>query len=122
MASVFNLASRGANVRYRRFGHGPVLVFLRSEDSLPDDPDFTERLAHNFDVIIPDHPGFRLSDTPDWLKGIGDVAYFYLDFFHQLDLADVHLVGSSLGGWIAAELAIRDCARLRTLSLISPFG
>ena len=79
-------------------------------------------MAQNFDVIIPDHPGFRTSDTPEWLKGIGDAAYFYLDFLEQLDLASVHLVGSSLGGWMAAEMAIRDCARLVTITLISPLG
>ena len=122
MRGVFSLTWRGANVCYRRFGQGPALLFLRSEDSLPDVPDFVDSLAQSFDVIIPDHPGFRASDTPDWLKGIGDTAYFYLDFLEQLDLAGGHLVGSSLGGWIAAEIAVRDCARLASITLISPFG
>jgi pimeloyl-ACP methyl ester carboxylesterase len=122
MSGAFNLAWRGANVRYRRLGRGPTLMFLRSEDSLPDNPEFIDSLAAEFDVIVPDHPGFRTSDTPDWLRGIGDAAYFYLDFFDQLDLARVHVVGSSLGGWMAAEIAIRDCARIATLNLISPFG
>jgi pimeloyl-ACP methyl ester carboxylesterase len=122
MERAFSLAWRGAKIGYRRLGSGPVLVFLRSEDSLPDDPGFVETLSKSFDLIIPDHPGFRSSDTPDWLKGMGDTAYFYLDFLEQLDLTDVHLVGSSLGGWIAAELAIRDTARIATISLIAPFG
>jgi pimeloyl-ACP methyl ester carboxylesterase len=71
MHSEFSLASRGATIRYRRFGQGPALLFLRSEDSLPDAGAFIESLAQSFDVIIPDHPGFRNSDTPHWLKGIG---------------------------------------------------
>ena len=66
------------------------------------------RLAKKFDVIAPEHPGFGASDTPPWLDTIGDLANFYLDFLEQLDLRGVHLVGSSLGGWIAAELAVRN--------------
>ena len=122
MPSALSLAWRGATIRYRRFGRGPVLLFLRSEDSLPDSSDFFAPLAESFEVIVPDHPGFRSSDNPDWLKGIGDTAYFYLDFLEQLDLRDVHLAGSSLGGWIAAEIAVRNCDRIATISLIAPFG
>ena len=66
------------------------------------------RSPRRFDVIVPEHPGFGDSDTPDWLDTIHDLAYFYLDFLEQLDLDRVHLVGISLGGWIAAELAVRD--------------
>jgi len=122
MGSEFSLVCRGATIRYRRFGQGPALLFLRSEDSLADAPVFIHALAKDFDVIIPDHPGFRASDTPDWLKGIGDAAYFYLDFLEQLDLDRVHLVGGSLGGWIAAEVAVRTCERIATLNLIAPLG
>jgi pimeloyl-ACP methyl ester carboxylesterase len=122
MSSKLSLACRGAAVRYRRFGQGPVLLFLRSEDSLPEEPRFFDSLARHFEVIVPDHPGFRDSDTPDWLKGIGDAAYFYLDFLEKLELTDFHLVGGSLGGWIAAEMAVRSCERIATISLIAPFG
>jgi pimeloyl-ACP methyl ester carboxylesterase len=122
MSSELSLAWRGATIRYRRLGQGPALLFLRSEDSLPDEPLFLDSLAKDFEVIVPDHPGFRNSDTPDWLKGIGDAAYFYLGFLDQLDLTGVHLVGGSLGGWIAAEVAVRTCERISTISLIAPFG
>ena len=60
-----------------------------------------------FDVIVPEHPGFGESDTPEWLDTVGDLAYFYLDVIEALGL-DVHLCGASLGGWIAAEIAVRD--------------
>jgi pimeloyl-ACP methyl ester carboxylesterase len=122
MSSELSLTWRGATIRYRRFGRGPALLFLRSEDSLPDSPAFFDALSQNFEIIVPDHPGFRSSDTPDWLKGIGDAAYFYLDFLEQLDLNNVHVVGSSLGGWMAAEIAVRSCERLASINLIAPFG
>ena len=83
---------------------------------------FMQSLAARFDVIVPQHPGFNDSDTPDWLDTIHDLAYFYLDFMEQLDLDRVHLVGVSLGGWIAAELAIRDTYRLSSLTLVGAAG
>ena len=45
-----------------------------------------ERLSQRFDVIVPDHPGFGASDTPDWLDNVGDLAYFYLDVIEALGL------------------------------------
>lgn len=83
---------------------------------------FMEKLSERFDIIVPDHPGFGASDTPDWLDNIGDVAYFYLDVIHRLGLDKVHLVGQSLGGWIAAEIAVRSCAKLATLTLSAAVG
>src|SRR5439155_9691274 len=80
------------------------------------------KLAQRFDVIAPEHPGFGASDTPPWLDTTGDLANFYLDFLDQLDLRGVHLVGSSLGGWVAAELAVRNSTRLASLTLIGSAG
>jgi len=53
---------------------------------------------------------------------IDDLAYFYLDFLKTLGLDRVHLVGTSLGGWIAAELAVRNTARLASLTLVGAVG
>jgi pimeloyl-ACP methyl ester carboxylesterase len=47
---------------------------------------------------------------------------YYLDLFDEMDLKDIHLIGFSLGGWIAAELAVRNAARLKSLTLIAPAG
>jgi pimeloyl-ACP methyl ester carboxylesterase len=80
------------------------------------------RLAETFDVIVPEHPGFGESETPPWLDTVADVANFYLDFLEQFDLDGVHLVGQSLGGWVAAELAVRNTSRLASLTLASAAG
>ena len=45
---------------------------------------FMETLSQRFDVIVPEHPGFGASDTPDWLDQVGDLAYFYLDVIDAL--------------------------------------
>jgi pimeloyl-ACP methyl ester carboxylesterase len=79
-------------------------------------------LAARHDVLVPEHPGFGASDTPDWLDNIPDLANFYLDFMDQLDLNGVDLVGHSLGGWVAAELAVRNTRRLASLTLVCAAG
>jgi pimeloyl-ACP methyl ester carboxylesterase len=109
-------------VQYRRRGSGPPLLFLHGAAGVPGWTPWMARLAERFDVIVPDHPGFGASETPAWFDNIHDLAYFYLDFITALDLRDVHLVGHSLGGWIAAEIAVRNTSRLRTLTLASAAG
>lgn len=114
----------GATMRYKRGGKpgGKTILYLRSEESLPADKSFVEALARDFDVVVPDHPGFGQSDNPDWLRGMGDTAYFYLDYLSGLGLTDIHIVGASMGGWIGAEIAVRDTSRIASLSLIAPYG
>jgi pimeloyl-ACP methyl ester carboxylesterase len=53
---------------------------------------------------------------------VGDMAFFYLDLLRALELRDVHLVGHCVGGWIAAEVAIRSTGRLKSLALLAPAG
>ena len=72
----------------------------------------------NFEVFVPEHPGFGTSDNPPWMRNIGDLAMYYLDFIEDLSAHPVHLVGQSLGGWAAAEVAVRNCTRLKSLSLL----
>lgn len=114
----------GAAMRYRRFGKsgGRPLLYLRSEESLPADAGFVDALARDYDVIFPHHPGFGASDNPDWLRGMTDTAYCYLDLLDHLDIDGIHVVGASMGGWIGAEIAVRDCSRIASLSLIAPYG
>ena len=112
----------GCKIRLRRGGSGPPLLFLHGASGAPQVQPFMEKLAGRFDVLVPEHPGFGQSDEPDWLENIHDLAYFYLDFLHQLDLQKVVLVGASIGGWLALELAVRDCSRLGSLVLVGPSG
>jgi pimeloyl-ACP methyl ester carboxylesterase len=100
----------------------PPLVFLHGAGGHTGWMAFLDELAQEFAVIAPEHPGFGRSDDPPWLDEIGDLAYFYLDFLETLRLDRVHLIGTSLGGWIAAELAVRDQARLASLTLVGAVG
>jgi pimeloyl-ACP methyl ester carboxylesterase len=112
----------GCKIRLMRGGQGAPLLFLHGGGGAPIWLPFMERLSQRFDVIVPEHPGYGGSDTPEWLDNVGDLAYFYLDVIEAMGLAEIHLVGTSLGGWIAAEIAVRSCAKLATLTLSSAVG
>lgn len=117
-----HLTLLGARIHLRRAGRGAPLLFLHGAAGVPVWLPFFDKLAESFEVLVPDHPGFGASDTPPWLKNIGDAALYYLDLVEALNLEKVHVVGTSLGGWIAAEAAVRDCAPFATLTLIAPAG
>jgi pimeloyl-ACP methyl ester carboxylesterase len=112
----------GCKLALRRGGEGPNLVFLHGAWADRGWAPFAAELATRFSVISPDHPGYGGSETPGWLDDIHDLAFFYLDVLASLALDDVHLVGASLGGWIAAEMAVRSTARIARLSLVAPAG
>jgi pimeloyl-ACP methyl ester carboxylesterase len=112
----------GCNVNLRRGGRGEPLLFLHGASGAPVILPFMEKLAERFDVLVPEHPGYGQSDEPDWLDNIHDLAYFYLDFLKQLGLRNVTLMGNSMGGWVAMEIAVRDTSRLKSLVLVSPAG
>jgi pimeloyl-ACP methyl ester carboxylesterase len=112
----------GSAIAYREAGSGAPLLFLHgaggAESALPFLLSFTDR----FRVIVPDHPGFGRSPDPPWLHDIHDAAYAYLDFLEALELRGLHVLGTSLGGWIAMEVAIRDRTRLASLSIVAAAG
>jgi pimeloyl-ACP methyl ester carboxylesterase len=112
----------GCRVRVMRKGQGEPLLFLHGAAGAGRWLPFMETLSESYDVIVPEHPGFGGSDTPDWLDNVGDLAFFYLDFIDHLGLEKVHLVGTSIGGWIAAELATRCSDKLESLTLVAPAG
>src|SRR5690606_31557265 len=105
----------GCTVRLVRGGEGAPLLSLHGARGGGVRLPFMETLSAHFEVIATGHPGFGASDTPAWLDNVGVLAYFYLDFINQLGLNDLTLIGSSLGGWTAAEIAVRDGSSLRAL-------
>lgn len=113
---------RGTRIRLLRGGNGPPLIFPHGASGHVGWLPFLERLSENFDVLAPEHPGFGRSDDPVWLDRPSALGYFYLDLIDALKLDHVHLVGTSLGGWIAVELAVRNTSRLASLTLVCAVG
>jgi pimeloyl-ACP methyl ester carboxylesterase len=81
-----------------------------------------DRLAERFRVVAPVLPGFGGTELPAWLDGVDDVALFLAELCEVLGHTDVLLAGESLGGWVAATLAIWRPALVRRLALVAPLG
>ena len=103
-------------------GHGRPLLFLHPGHRLEPTAPVLDHLARGARVIAPTHPGFGRSEQPKSMTTVDDLAYFYLDLLDALDLRDVIVVGVSLGGWIAAEIAVKSTARLSHLVLANAVG
>jgi pimeloyl-ACP methyl ester carboxylesterase len=112
---------RGHALKIKQDGDGPPLLFLHGAGGSSWNP-MLKLLAKSYRVLAPEHPGFGRSPTPDWMMSVGDLAFFYLDALEAMNLRNVHLVGHSLGGWTAAEIAIRSTQRLQSLTLMAPAG
>ena len=112
----------GCKLSFARGGAGVPLLYLHGTDGLAEWPAILDTLAQRFDVVAPDHPGFGASEVPAWIDDVSDVAYLYLDAIEKLGFGGIHVVGQSLGGWIALEMAVRSTQRLRSLTLISAAG
>ncbi|MET9887591.1 alpha/beta hydrolase [Streptomyces sp. NPDC006430] len=83
----------------------------------------SSHLARTAHTITPVHPGWDGTHRPGWLTGIDDLALAYLHHLQGRGLRDVVVVGSSIGGWIAAEMAVRDTGgTIAGLVLIDPVG
>ena len=112
----------GISVEALIAGAGPPLLFLHGGDYVAQNRPFLDSLAQRFRVIAPRPPGFGNTQRPAWFRTVGDIAYLCLDLLDRLDLRDATLVGSSFGGWVALEIAVRSTARLGRLVLIDTLG
>ena len=115
----------GVAIEMTARGKGRAVVFLHpGHPSGRLDPQATvlEVLAKNARVLAPTHPGFGSAPAPRNLTNIDDLAYLYLDLLDALDVRDAVLVGVQLGGFIAAEMAVKSTARISHLVLADAFG
>jgi pimeloyl-ACP methyl ester carboxylesterase len=112
----------GIRIELIERGSGRPLLFLHPSIGIKATAPVLDRLAQRARVIAPSHPGFGASEQPPSFSSIDDLAYFYLDLLDELDLDHTIVAGVSLGGWIAAEMAVKSCARISHLVLANPVG
>ena len=121
-SEIETMITRGTRVRVRRAGTGQPVLFLHGAGGWPAWLPFFERLAQRFALSVPEHPGFGGSDDPTWLRDVPDLAMYYLDVLDAAFESPVHVIGHSLGGWTAAEAAVRNTRRIASLTLLAPAG
>lgn len=113
---------RGVHLEIIDRGSGRPLLFLHPGIGVDPAAPVLDDLANGVRLLAPSHPGFGRSDLPPSFTTVDDLSYFYLDLLDALDLRDVVVVGVSLGGWIAAEIAVKSTARLAKLVLADAVG
>jgi pimeloyl-ACP methyl ester carboxylesterase len=117
-----SLTVNGLRIETIVLGDGRPILFLHPGIGIEAEAPVLDRLARGGRVIAPSHPGFGRSELAASMTAVDDLAYFYLDLVEALDLSDVVLVGVSLGGWIAASIAVKSTERLSRLVLANPVG
>lgn len=113
---------QGQEIDVVRKGSGQPLLLLHGGGGPIAAMPFADKLAEKFEIIAPTHPGFAGSKIPDHFNRIDDLVFLYLDLLDEMDLKDVVLMGFSMGGWTATELAVVNATRLSKLILVDSVG
>jgi len=124
-AETSHIELSGVAVEVTERGRGrPLLLLHPGHPAGRIDPAarIMELLGETMRVITPTHPGFGMTPAPAKLTTIDDLAYLYLDLMEAMALRDCVVVGLSLGGWIATEIAVKTTERFSHLVLVDAVG
>lgn len=111
------------HVHLRQGGTGVPLLILHGELGVPGWLEAYALLARHYTVYVPSLPGFGQSDRPDWILSIRDLAAWVAWFVRDLRLPQPPVVlGFSMGGWVAAELATIQPTLFRKMVLVGAAG
>jgi len=106
------------------FGAGRPFLLLHGgagpASFLPFAASFAKQRAAR--VLVPTHPGFNGTPRPGDLTDVRALAKRYVALLDELDLRDVTVVGNSIGGWIAAEMAILASPRVSGVVVMNGVG
>jgi pimeloyl-ACP methyl ester carboxylesterase len=113
----------GQKIKYVEAGSGPVVVLLHGLGGNSANWAFnTPALAQKFRVVVPDQVGFGGSDKPLINYRVGTYVDFLDKFLSELKVERATLVGSSMGGWVAAAYALKHPTKVDRLVLVDAAG
>jgi pimeloyl-ACP methyl ester carboxylesterase len=112
----------GTDLAVIKGGSGRPLLVLHEEMGHPGWLKWHAELARDHSLIIPLHPGFSVTPRADWIWNIRDLAGFYARFIRLEKLAQVDVIGFSLGGWVAAEMAANNQTQFKRMVLAGAAG
>ena len=123
-STTFTLGSASTPLTVTERGQGRAVLLLHGGAGLISVAAFAGLLAEALParVLTPVHPGFGGTPRPEELNSIGGLAALYEALLEQQDLEDVVVIGNSIGGWIAAELALRHSPRVGQVVLVDAVG
>lgn len=103
-------------------GSGPPLLILHDEMGYPGWLNWHAELVQERALVMPLAPGFGIAPRVEWVASVRDLAGVYARLVREHGLAPVDVIGFSLGGWLAAEMAALDVALFRRMVLVAPLG
>lgn len=113
----------GARVQLRKGGSGEPLLVLHSELGVPGWLEAHRALARHFTVYVPSLPGFGQSSRPEWITSIRDLAAWVAWLVRDLKLPQpMNVIGFSMGGWVAAEIATVNSSIFKKMVLVGAAG
>ncbi len=112
----------GTDLAVIKGGSGRPLLVLHEEMGHPGWLKWHTELARDHSLLIPLHPGFGITPRADWIWNVRDLAGFYARFVREQKLAPVDVIGFSLGGWVAAEMAANNQDQFRRMVLVGAAG
>ncbi len=122
--NISQISVAGGKYRIRMWsaGSGPALLYLHGFESHPGDAGFLQRLGTHHQLLAPEHPGFGESTGIDDIDDVLDMVLYYRQLLETVGVEQADVVGHSLGGMFAAELAAICPHLVRKLVLVAPFG
>ena len=106
----------------RDAGAGRPVLVLHGGGGVPTVAGLSQSLSATARVLMPTHPGFDGTIRPAWLHSVAELARFYLALLDRLEIDEIVVVGSSIGGWIGSEMALQAPGRIAGLVLINAVG
>lgn len=95
---------------------------LHDELGYPGWMGWNAALAGEHRFIVPLQPGFGRTPRVEWFKTVRDVAAFYARMVREAGVGPIDVIGFSMGGWIAAEMAAADPSMFERVVLVAPLG
>lgn len=112
----------GTDLTIIKAGTGPPLLVLHDELGYPGWLGWQSTLAQTHTLYVPIHPGFGRLPRVGWVSNVRDLACFYSRLLKEMVFGPIDVIGFSLGGWIAAEMAANHAQQFRRMVLVAPAG
>ncbi|WP_158811863.1 alpha/beta fold hydrolase [Beijerinckia sp. L45] len=103
-------------------GHGKPLLILHDERGFDENAEHIVEMCKTRRLVVISIPGFDGSELPDWVDTVDDLSYICLSALQSLGIFDIDVLGCSIGGWIAVEMAVKMPNLTTKLALCGPLG
>lgn len=112
----------GTDLAIIKGGQGKPLLVLHEELGHPGWLSWHSALAKDHTLIIPVQPGMGKSPRVEPIRNVLELGLFYSRVLRELNLVPIDVIGFSLGGWTAAEMATANARQFRKMVLVAPLG